>query len=67
MRLLGFAGNIFAAALRAPFPVGKPPFVLAYATSANTRSFLDTASSEAWLGYTSVDDADAAFRARGLA
>jgi hypothetical protein len=62
------AGHIFAAALRAPLPAAgvAPPFAIAYATSANGRSFLDTESSVAWLGYRSVDDAEVAFKAKGL-
>ena len=57
------AGGIFSRALTAPLPKDVP-FVLAYATSSNGRSMLDVASSQQWLGYRSVDDAEAFFTGR---
>jgi hypothetical protein len=49
-----------------PSPFHYPPSAR-YAASKNSRSFLDVASSEQWLGYTSQDNADDAFVAKGLA
>jgi hypothetical protein len=48
-------------------PCGVPLcFVGRYATSKNTRTFLDVASSEQWLGYTAQDNAEAFFQAKGM-
>ena len=54
------AGNIFQQALT--LPLANPPFALAYATSNNGRSMLDTEESFEILKYRSVDDAEAYFK-----
>ena len=56
------AGHTFAAALTRPLPADTP-FAMAYATSNNGRSMLDTESSWELLGYTPADDAESRFKA----
>jgi len=55
------AGEIFYRSLSAPMPDNDIPFVAAFASSNNGRSMLDLGSSEQWLNYRSVDDAEEHF------